>query len=292
MHTWAKRGLIAFALVSLAAGAGLYLAGTALTTPHYHQPGTPDAALAASAVRIPHGAGMIAGWFSPALVPGQGAVLLLHGVHSDRRQMQARALFLHRSGYAVLLVDLPGHGESAGDYITFGAHEAQGVTLALAWLRHTLPGEKIGVIGASLGAAATVLAAPGQQIDALVIEAMYPTIEEATANRLALHGVPMARTIAPLLLAQLPWRTGVSAAQLHPIDAMAQLTCPLLVVGGMQDRHTPPQETRRIFDAAHAPKELWLIEGAAHVDLRAYAPAPYEERVGTFLATYLRPSLH
>ncbi|MFL6658016.1 MAG: alpha/beta hydrolase [Massilia sp.] len=288
MRNRAKRGLIAFALVLLATAAVLYQAGTTLTSPHYQQAGVPDPALAAVSVRIPHESKSIAGWYAPALTHGHGAVLLLHGVHSSRRQMQARALFLHRLGYAVLLIDLPGHGESIGDYITFGAHEARGVSATLAWLRKTLPNEKIGVIGASLGAAATVLAKPGPQIDALVIEAMYPTIEEATANRLALHGGAAARVLAPLLLAQLPWRTGVQLDQLRPIDAIGQLSCPLFVMGGMQDRHTTPQETQRLFDAARVAKQLWLVQGATHVDLYDYAPEEYEQRVGAFLAAHLR----
>ena len=202
--------------------------------------------------------------------------------------MQARALFLNRLGYSVLLVDLPAHGESLGERITFGAREADGVRVALAWLRRNLPGEKIGVIGASLGAAAVVLAKPGAQVDALVIEAMYPTIEEATAARLALRIGAPARWLAPLLLAQLPWRTGVSAEQLRPVDAVGLLTCPVFVIGGAQDRHTPPDETRRIFAAAHAPKQLWLVDGAAHVDLHAFSKEEYESRVGKFLAAHLR----
>ena len=38
---------------------------------------------------------------------------------------------------------------------------------------------------------------------------------------------------------------------------------------------------------AAAPKALWAVEGAAHVDLFAHAPAAYQQRVGAFLATHL-----
>ncbi|MGO4475012.1 alpha/beta hydrolase [Massilia sp. 2TAF26] len=44
---------------------------------------------------------------------GRAAVLLLHGIGSDRRSMLARARFLHAQGYAVLLVDLPGQGAAS-----------------------------------------------------------------------------------------------------------------------------------------------------------------------------------
>lgn len=282
----ATRVLLALAVATVLAGAALYGAGSYLTKPAYSSAGDSDPELFATPVLIPNQQGYVAGWVARGA--GRGAVLLLHGVRADRRQMQARALFLNRLGYSVLLVDLPAHGESLGERITFGAHEAEGVRVALAWLAHNLPGEKIGVIGASLGAASVVLDKPGKQIDALVIEAMYPTIQDATANRLALYGGAPARWLAPLLLMQLPWRTGVSVDQLRPIDAMASLDCPVFVIGGALDRHTPPEETRRIFAAAHGSKQLWLVDGAAHVDLHEAARAEYEQRVAAFLQLHLR----
>ena len=282
----AKR-LLAGCAIALVLGAGaMFGFGSSLINPAYTSAGDPDPALFATPVLIPNQKGYVAGWVARGA--GHGAVLLLHGFRANRRSMQARALFLNRLGYTVLLVDLPGHGESAGQHITFGAHEADGVRAALAWLKRNLPGEKIGVIGSSLGAAALVLSKPGDQIDALVIEAMYPTIAEATENRLAMRAGIVGRWAAPLLLMQLPWRTGVTVEQLRPIDAMAALACPVFVIAGAEDRHTTAAETRRIFAAAHEPKQLWLVDGAAHVDLHAAARAEYEKRVGNFLALQLR----
>ena len=42
-----------------------------------------------------------------------------------------------------------------------------------------------------------------------------------------------------------------------------------------------------LIAAAARPKELWVVEGAAHVDLHAYASADYESRIGGFLARHL-----
>ena len=61
----------------------------------------------------------------------------------------------------------------------------------------------------------------------------------------------------------------------------------MLIVAGSADRHTTRAETERLFAAAAAPKALWIVEGAAHVDLHAYAPAEYERRIGDFLGAYL-----
>jgi fermentation-respiration switch protein FrsA (DUF1100 family) len=284
--TRTQRALIAFACVLLLATGAVFGIGEYLSSPARHPVGDPPAELFATAVAIPSPKGEVAGWVARGA--GSGAVLLLHGVRSDRRQMAQRALFLNRLGYTVLLIDLTAHGESAGARITFGAHEAHSVRAALAYLRRALPGEKIGVIGVSLGAAAAVLSKPGKTIDALVVESMYPTIEEAVENRLAARMGPAGAWLAPLLLQQIPLRTEVPVAALRPIDAMAQLACPVFVVGGAIDVQTPASETQRIFAASRNPKQLWIVDGARHVDMHTYASGDYENRIGAFLALHLR----
>lgn len=275
---------------ALLAGTGGALAlGDAMTRPALREAGDPPVELQASAVRIATSTGgFVAGWFA-AGEPGRGAVLLLHGVRGSRHAMSGRALFLHRQGLATLAIDLPGHGESPAPRITFGANESHGAAAALAWLARRCPGERVGAIGVSLGAASLVLARPDPAPAAVVLESMYPTIEEAVADRLAAHVGAPAAMLAPALLWQMPWRLGVRPAQLHPIDALASLRSPLMVAAGDADRHTRLAETRRLFDAARAePKSLWIVPGAAHVDLHAFARRDYERRVGGFLQDALR----
>jgi fermentation-respiration switch protein FrsA (DUF1100 family) len=244
--------------------------------------------LLASTVRIPTSeSDFIVGW----IIRGEarlGAVLLLHGVRANRLEMLERAKFLARAGYSVLLIDLPGHGESSGEKISFGARESAGVAVAMNYLHRELPGERIGVIGVSLGAASLVLSQPQPAPDAVVLESMYPTIEEATEDRLAIRFGAAGAKLAPLLYWQLRLQIGVSAKDLRPIDKIAALGCPLLIASGTKDRHTTWSESQRIYSAALAPKELWAVEGAAHVDLYRYAPAEYERRILEFFSRYIR----
>lgn len=258
-------------------------AGELLSQPARAVVGAAPPDLHATNVRI----GSVAGWMIRGQ-PGRGAVLLLHGVRGNRTDMLGRARFLARDGYTVLLIDLPAHGESDGDRITFGVREKDGVLTALAWLREQAPGERIGAIGVSLGAASLVLAHPSPQLDAVVLESMYPTIEEAVANRLRVRlGAPGAWS-TPLLVQQLPWRAQVAPAALRPIVDIDAMASPVFILAGTVDTQTPPAETRRIFAAVHAPKQLWLVEGAAHVNLYRYTSLEYERRVGGFLAAHLR----
>ena len=160
-------------------------------------------------------------WFAPGR-QGGGAVLLVHGIGSDRRILASRMVFLARAGVAVLALDLRGHGESAAVRITFGLLEAEDVAAALAWLREEAPGERVGALGVSLGGAAVALASRASQIDAMVLESVFPDIGSAVANRVRRLAGGASVVLAPLLLAIGTGVTGLRPADLRPIDALSR----------------------------------------------------------------------
>lgn len=279
---WLLFGVICLGLLAS------YIAGDRLTQAAHSRIGPAPVELKAQPVVFDSASGAtIHGWLVDG-AKGGGVVLLLHPVRSDRSVMTQRARFLSRLGYSLLWLDLQAHGESTGDRITFGARESLDVEAAMAFLRKHYTDEKIGAVGISLGGASITLAKPPLGLSAVVLESVYPTIEEAVADRLRLHLGVAGPVLAPLLLAQLPLRLGVSADQLHPIDHIADLGAPLLLISGSEDQHTTVTEAKRLFAAAREPKQIWLVEGAAHVDLHEFAPKAYEARITAFLSQYLK----
>ena len=65
---------------------------------------------------------------------------------------------------------------------------------------------------------------------------------------------------------------------------VGKITVPKFFIAGTADRETTLQETKDLFNAAAEPKQLWLVDGAAHVDLHAVNKDEYEKRVLEFLA--------
>jgi fermentation-respiration switch protein FrsA (DUF1100 family) len=89
------------------------------------------------------------------------------------------------------------------------------------------------------------------------------------------------------LLASLQLRTGISPSSLRPIDQLAVVGCPILIASGAGDRRTTSAETQSMYQSAAPPKELWILENAAHVDLYRAAPEDYRRRVSSFLVKYM-----
>jgi fermentation-respiration switch protein FrsA (DUF1100 family) len=202
--------------------------------------------------------------------------------------MVNRALVLRDAGYSTLLIDFQATGESPGDAITFGWRERLDVMAAIQTLRRELPGEAIGIIGISLGGAATLFAAPALDIQAAILEAVYPSIDVAVKNRLRMRLGSIGAALSPVLLLQLRPRLGVWPSDLKPVARIGQLRCPVLIIGGVLDQHTTVANTQRLFAAAREPKELWLVPDAAHVDYFRARPEEYRVRMLTFLDRSLR----
>ncbi|KQV92384.1 alpha/beta hydrolase [Pelomonas sp. Root1237] len=263
-------------------------AGEWLTRPARDSIGPPPPDLRAEALRLPYGGSQqVSGWFLPGR-PGEGAVLLLHGVRGNRLQMLERARWLQREGIGSLLIDLPSHGESSGDRISFGRREALGVQAALGWLRARLPGEKLGGIGVSLGGASLLFAERQPELDAMVLESVYPTITDAVQDRLVARLGPAGAWAAPLLLLQIPLRLGLGVHELRPIEAIKAVHAPLLVASGTADRSTRWVETEQLFAAATEPKALWPVPGAGHEDLHDFDASAYRGRLLPWLQSHLR----
>ena len=278
-----KRIVGSLLLLSVAGATAVLTIGWQLARPVPARIGAPPATLSAEPVTFPSESGAtVHGWFSTLEAP-RGAVLLLPSIRSNRLAMVKRASFLREAGYATLLIDFQATGETPGHMITFGWLERFDVLAAERFLRHRLPGVPVAVIGSSLGGAAALLATPPLNIEALVLEAVYPAIDVAVDNRLRMRVGPLATLLTPLLLMQLQPRIGATTQQLRPIDHMAQIRCPVLLIGGTHDRHTTEADTRRLYEAAPDSKQLWLIPGVGHADFHEVTGDEYRRRVLAFL---------
>jgi len=237
-------------------------------------------------VTIPSKSGArLAGWFLQG--GGEGAVLLLHGIFSNRLVQVERMRMLRDAGYATLAIDFQAHGESTGDLIALGERESLDARSALAWLRSRLPGQRVAVLGISMGGAAALIGEP-IDADALIIESAPSDLALAISNRLALAFGPAGRALTPIVLAAVRIGAGLDVDRLRPIDGIASLHIPIFVMTGADDKKTTVEESRAMFERANPPKSYWEVPGAWHVDLASAGGAAYRERLLAFLDASLR----
>ena len=157
------------------------------------------------------------------------------------------------------------------------------------YVHQKYPGVNVGLLGVSMGGAATLLARPSLPVEAIIVESVFPTIEEAVEDRLVVRLGPLGKLGAPLLTWQLRPRLEIGVEDLCPIRSAAKIATPKFFLAGDMDCNTTLAESRALFAAAAEPKQLWIVPGAGHVDLHHFARAEYEQKVLAFLAEHLEP---
>ena len=279
-----KRFVLVCGILTLVGLVCAISAGWLLAHPVQRRIGKPPADLNAEPVTFASDScANVHGWWCP-IQNARGTVLLLPGIRANRLSMVGRARFLHGAGFSVLLIDFQATGETKGDHITFGWKESRDVLAAIHFVRQIDATDRVAIVGSSLGGVAALLAIPPLKVDALVLEEVYPTIEIATRNRMENYLGVVGRILTPVLLNQLQWRLGIAASQLRPLDHIANVECPVLIISGEKDRNTRPSDTRMLVERARSPKQVWFVPNAGHVDLHRAAREEYETRVLAFLA--------
>ena len=232
------------------------------------------------------------GWYLPPPADGAGrapAIAYGHGNATDRRQWLPYALAVHEAGFAQLLFDFTGRGESDGEVIALGAHEAGDLRAALNALaaRPEIDPLRLAVGGRSMGAvAALFLAAEDARVKALVLDSPFADLAALVDRTLAGRHIPPA-LVRPLLFEVAGWRAHYTPGAVRPIEAIRKVKAPILLFHGGKDTLVPFDDALAFKTAASGPLTLVPLVGLDHNTPR---PAAYQDRIVTFLKETLPPS--
>jgi uncharacterized protein len=208
------------------------------------------------------------GWFAPAMGSrARATALVFNGNAGDRSFRVPLAGALAELGLSVLLFDYRGYGRNPGRPSEQGlladARAARGYVAA----RADVDPARLVYFGESLGAAVALALAVEQPPAALVLRSPFTSLAD------------VGRAHYPFLPVSLLLRD-----RFDSLGQIERLTCPVLVIAGQQDRIVPPEQSRRLYEAARGPnKRFALISGADHNDLELLAGARLIDELRRFL---------
>ena len=136
---------------------------------------------------------------------------------------------------------------------------------------------------------ALAVASSAERIGAVVAESPYHNLEQSLRRHVRLF-YPWLPNIpfGWYLSSTYRMRFGVWPRRIDCRRFAARLTPrPLLLIGGSEDIRVPVAWMEEVFASAQAPKQLWIVEGAGHLDAFSKESSGYVERVAKLLSNCL-----
>lgn len=227
------------------------------------------------------------GWFASPVNANGDAVILLHGVGDNREGMGGFAELFLSKGYAVLLPDSRGEGESGGRFPTYGIKETDDVRRWFEWLTAQQHPRCIFGMGESMGAAILLQSVKEEtRFCAVVAESPFASFRQIAyvrAGQFVGTGTWLGKVaLRPAVeLAFLYGRVtrGVSLTDASPEDAVVGSRVPILLIHGLSDNNIPFQQSEWIRSHNPADITLWEVPGAGHCGAVSVVPEEFDSRV-------------
>ncbi len=191
-------------------------------------------------------------------------MLYLHGARWNLTGSVTRIERWRKLGFSVFAVDYRGFGRSANVAPT-EALAYEDAEAAWDYLAKLAPGRTRFIVGHSLGGAiATELALRHPEASGLVLEATFTSVRDMV-DQSAWGFLPVG-----LILPQ----------KFDTLVKIAGVKIPVMVAHGTRDSIVPLQMSERLYEAAHEPKKLVIVEGAGHHNLSGAGFDAYRAAIG------------
>jgi len=198
------------------------------------------------------------GWQCPSVGPRRGTLVYLHGIADNRESGTGVIERFQERGFDLVAYDSRAHGESEGEFCTYGVLESQDLRRVL----DTVAPGPIVLLGTSLGAAVALQgAAQDRRVTAVIAAEAFSDLRTVAIERAPILFTPRMIDQA-FRLVERRWGFEVDAAS--PVEKAREIQIPVLLIHGETDTETPPDHSQRVLAALGGPKRLILVPGAGH----------------------------
>lgn len=237
-----------------------------LALPHLNPPG--------ERIEIPYEGKFLAGNLrKPTGESRPPVIVIISGMDSCKEEHHnVEQAYLDR-GIATFAFDGPGQGEAEYDFpVRHDFEVPAGAVLDWVQSRGDLDGDRIGILGASMGGyyAARVVAFEKRVKACIAVSGAFSVVENFDPRPPTLKDVYRMRTHSKTVEEA---REKIKAFSLEGVAE--KISCPMLVIAAKEDKITRWQDGERLSREVSGPVKFLLIEGANHVAMnRTYCHLP------------------
>ena len=217
------------------------------------------------------------GWHLKAKDKSRGTILQLHGNAENISTHVNSVLWLALEGYDVFSFDYRGYGKSEGSPTLDGVHIDARAALETVLKLPDINKERIFVLGQSLGGAIAVYTVANSpyknHVKAVIIDSAFSSYRDIAREKLAQFVLTWPFQYPLSLLFNDDYSPVKWIKDVYP--------SPILIIQGDQDIVVPAHHASILYAAAQEPKQLWLVNGAEHI--QSFAMKDIRERFLEYL---------
>ncbi len=212
------------------------------------------------------------GWFLPAAAGGRGVLLFFHGNAGNISHRLDSLKVFHDLGFAVLIIDYRGYGQSGGSVSEHGTYLDAEAAWRYLTIERRVAEREIVIFGRSLGAAIAAHLAAKYRPKAVILESGFTSVAD------------MAGELYPIFPAR--WLTRI---EYRTKDALKAVGSPVLIIHSVDDDIIPFHHGEALFETANEPKSFLEIRGN-HNEGFLISGKTYIDGIGAFLAKHPGPT--
>jgi uncharacterized protein len=212
----------------------------------------------------------IKAWYIYAKKPSKITIIILHGIGASKEANLEHAKFLSENGINSILPDMRAHGESSGQYCTYGFYEKKDISKLIDFFRSKKDSNMIyGIWGSSLGGAIALQSLEyDKRIKFGIIESTFTSLKEIVRDYMKLFTGVRFEWVSDLALKQSEEIAKFSASQVKPEISATHIYQPVLYIHGTADERINFGYGKRIYKALKShTKEFYPIRGAGHLNV-------------------------
>lgn len=220
----------------------------------------------------------------------KGIIIFAHGIGGCKESYIGVARKLTHKGIESILVDSRAHGESEGEFCTYGFYERADISKIIDFIQLKRPDTPVGIWGSSMGGAIGLLAlAKDKRLQFGLIESTFTDLHQIVFDykKRLLQGFG-SQTMVNIVLKRAGEIANFNPNEVKPIEAVKQIEQPIIIAHGDADENISYQYGQQLFDnLKSADKEFYLVKNGGHVGLWNTGGIAFEDKMMGFIERQL-----
>ncbi|NRD22777.1 alpha/beta fold hydrolase [Winogradskyella litoriviva] len=215
----------------------------------------------------------------------KGTIILLHGIRSNKEAFFDLSTYLAQNGFNSVALDSRAHGQSQGQFCTFGVNEKKDVKSVIDYLIKKENLTHIGIWGQSLGGAIGLQAMGfDKRIKFGIIESTFSDFKTIVNDYFQLHAGFSFQPFSNYLVERAGSIGNFDVNDAKPIVYCENITQPILIVHGNKDNRIKIAYGKENYSKIKsANKEFLEVNNANHLNVWKTGGEKYFNKVLSFL---------